>query len=85
MRSIFGILSLLLVLGTVGLLVKKQLASSQQVLPALTLPAPVPAGAESTTTPPVESPQAPSQKIQQQYKQALDAAMQQARPVSDDK
>ena len=80
MRAILGVLSLLLVLAVVGLLVKKQLASTQQALPVS-----VPAGAESTLVPPIGSPQVPSQQIQQQYKQALDAAMQQARPVPDDK
>ena len=80
MRAIFGVLSLLLVLAVVALLVKKQLVPSQQALPE-----PVSVGAESVPTPPVGSPQVPPQHIQQQYKQALDAAMQQARPVPDDK
>ena len=35
MRAIFGVLSLLLVLAVVGLVLKKQLASNQQALPAL--------------------------------------------------
>ena len=85
MRAIFGVLSLLLVLAVVGLLVKKQLASTQQAIPALTLPAPTPAGAEPTPTNPVATVQQQSQQIQQQYKQAIDAAMQQARPVPDEK
>ena len=85
MRSIFGVLSLLLVLAVLGLLVKKQLASNQQAIPGLTLLAPVSSGAESTPTKPVGTVQEQSQQIQQQYKQAIDAAMQQARPVPDDK
>ena len=83
MRAIFGVLSLLLVLAVVGLLVKKQLASAQQAIPALTLP--TPAGAEPTPTNPVATVQQQSQQIQQQYKQAIDAAMQQARPMPDEK
>ena len=85
MRSIFGVLSLLLVLAVAGILVKKQFVSSQQALPALTLPSSTSVGADSTPTPPVGSPQVQSQQVQQQYKQALDAAMQQARPVPDEK
>ena len=77
MRAIFGVLSLLLVLAVVGLLVKKQLVSTQQALPALTLP--------SAPSKPAGTVQEQSQEIQQQYKQALDAAVQQARPVPDDK
>ena len=80
MRAIFGVLSVLLVLAVMALLVKKQLVPSQQALPE-----PVSVGAESVPKPPVGSPQMPPQHIQQQYKQALDAAMQQARPVPDDK
>ena len=90
MRAIFGVLSLLLVLAVVGLLVKKQRASSQQAIPALTLPAPTnsaptPAGAESAPTKPVGTVQQQSQQIQQQYKQAIDAAVEQARPMPDEK
>ena len=90
MRSIFGVLSLLLVLAVVGLLVIKQLASTQQAIPALTLPvptnsAPTPAGAESTSAIPVGPVPQQSQQIQQQYKQAIDAAVQQARPMPDEK
>ena len=85
MRAIFGVLSLLLVLALVGLLVKKQLASTQQAIPALTLPAPTTAGAEAAPTQPVGTVPAQSQQIQQQYKQAMDAAVQQARPMPDEK
>jgi hypothetical protein len=85
MRAIFGVLSLLLVLAVVGLLVKKQLASTQQTIPALTLPAPAPAGAEPAPAKLVGTVQEQSQQIQQQYKQAIDSAMQQARPVPDEK
>lgn len=85
MRAIFGVLSLLLVLAVIGLVVKKQLASNQQAIPALTLPAPTSSGAESTPTKPEGTVQEQSQQVQQQYKQAIDAAMQQARPVPDEK
>ena len=84
MRAIFGVLSLLLVLAVVGLLVKKQLTSTQQALPALTVPAPVSSGAGATPAQPAGTVQQQSQQIQQQYKQAIDAAVQ-ARPVPNDK
>lgn len=85
MRAIFGVLSLLLVLMVVGLLVKKQLAANQQAIPALALPAPASSGTESAPAKPVGTVHEQSQQIQQQYKQAVDAALQQARPVPDDK
>ena len=62
MKALFGVISLLVVLGIVSLLVKKQL----------------PAGS-------AQSPQQQSQQVQQQVKQQVEAAMQQARPASDDK
>ena len=82
MRAIFGVLSLLIVLAVVGVLVKKQLSSTQQAIPALTLPAP---SAGSTDTKPAATVQEQSQQIQQQYKQALEGAMQQARPMPEEK
>ena len=60
MRSIFGVLSLLVALGIVAVVVKKQLATS----PVSAQPAP---GASAGSTP---------QQTQLQFKQALDAAMQ---------
>lgn len=60
MRSIFGVLSLLVALGIVAVVVKKQLATS----PVSVQPAP---GASAGSTP---------QQTQLQFKQALDAAMQ---------
>lgn len=85
MRAIFGVLSLLLVLAIVGLLVKKQLASNQQALPGLTLPSSTSSGPQATSTKAVGTVQEQSQNLQQQYKQAIDAAMQQSRPEPDDK
>jgi len=75
MRGIFSIVGLLVVLAIVGLLVKKQLGS-QVAVPA---PAGMP-GVSSTATPQVQS-----QQIQQQVKQSVEAAMQQARPMPDEK
>ncbi|TAG37080.1 MAG: hypothetical protein EAZ34_00440 [Polaromonas sp.] len=80
MRAIFGVLSVLLVLAVVALLVKKQLSPSQHARPAS-----VSVGTESAPSPAGPPQVPPPQHIQQQYKQALDAAMQQARPVPDDK
>ena len=70
MRSIFLILGLLVTLAIVGVVAKKQLSA----LPSPSLP---PQG-QPLTHP---SPEA----IQQQYKQALDAAMQPARREMDEK
>lgn len=80
MKSIFGVLSLLIVLAVVGTLVKKQLtvtpiSVTPQEAGQVALPASVPPG----------NAQQQSQQIQQQVRQSLDAAMQQARPVPEDK
>ena len=72
---IFGLVGLLLALVIVGLLVKKQFTG----IAAPALPA-VPGAAAAA---PAGTVRDQSQQIQQQVKQALDAAMQQ-RPVPDD-
>ena len=66
MRSIFGLVSLLVALGIVAVVVKKQLTTS----PISAQPG---AGAAVGMTP-----QQTPQQTQQQFKQALDAAMQPA-------
>ena len=81
MRAVFGILGLLLVLVIVGFVARKQLAATRQAVPALAVPAVE--GAPSLAVNPDASVKAQSQQIQQQYRQALDAAMQQARPGPD--
>ena len=79
MRGVFGVVGLVVALAIVGVLAKKQLASTQAVVPSLQVPgaAPVPA--------PTGTVREQSQQVQQQYKQALEAAMQQARPMPDEK
>ena len=70
---ILSLLALVVVLLIVGLLAKKQLAPVPVVLP----------GAEPSASAPAHV-RDQSQQIQQQFKQSLDAAMQQ-RPMPDDK
>ena len=79
MRGVFGMVGLVVALAIVGVLAKKQLASTRSVVPSLQVPdaASVPA--------PTGTVREQSQQVQQQYKQALEAAMQQARPLPDDK
>ena len=79
MRVVFGMVGLVVALAIVGVLVKKQLASTRAVAPSLQIPGVAPASAPTGTV------REQSQQIQQQYKQALDAAMQQARPMPDEK
>lgn len=74
MRVIFGVLSLLVVVAIVGILAKKQLGA--------VAPAAQPAAATAPGTPPVLS-GTPQQQVQQ-YQQAVQGAMQQARPMPDD-
>jgi hypothetical protein len=83
MRAIFGVLGLVLVLGIVGWLAKTQLASTRQAVPPMVVP-----GANSTSTPasaPAATVRDQSQQLQQQIKQSVEAAMQQSRPMPDDK
>ena len=83
MRAIFGVLSLVVVLLVAVVLAKKQLTSTQQAVPILALPALT--GPDGAPIKQGTTPQEQSQQIQQQYKQAIDNAMQQARPMPDDK
>ena len=64
---------LLLARDIVGLLVKKQMAAARAPLPSL-----APAASAPTTV------RAQSQQVQQQVKEAMDAAMQQQRAMPDD-
>jgi hypothetical protein len=72
MRSIFTFLGLLLTLGIVAIVAKKQLAS----VPSVSLVQPA-----SNSASPIQSPQ----EVQQQFKQALDAALQPAKREADEK
>ena len=79
MRAIFGVLSLLIVLAAIAFLAKKQQTPSLlKTVPAdasVILPTPDQGG----------TPQQQSQQIQQQVRESLDRALQQARPMPEDK
>lgn len=82
MRMIFGVLGLLLVVAIIGMLVKKQLGSVNEIR----LPAAPGRAQETTTSIKTEGTvQQQSQQIQQQFKAAAEAAVQQARSMPDDK
>ncbi|MGH8803816.1 MAG: hypothetical protein ACREXN_03645 [Polaromonas sp.] len=80
MRVLLGVLSLLMVVAVIGVLAKKQLATTTSQLPALQTPAIDAAAAVPTGTVKEQSLQ-----VQQQYKQAVESALQQTRPQPDDK
>ncbi|MBS0455066.1 MAG: hypothetical protein JSS14_27530 [Proteobacteria bacterium] len=67
-----GLVGLVIALAIVGLLVKKQLTTS--VAPAVTV--------EGVGT--LSAPAGNPRQVQEQFKQSLDAAMQQPRPMPDD-
>lgn len=71
MRAALGLISLLLVLALVGLLTRKSLPATGAA------PVPAPSGMPA----PVATP-AQAQQVQEQYRKALDQALQQARPAS---
>ena len=75
MRGVFGILGLLVVVLIVGVLVKKQLGSG--VAPAPSITAAVPGG------PPINTSAPPKQQVEQ-FKQAVEGAMQQPRAPADE-
>ena len=70
---VMGLLGLVLALVIVGLLVKKQMAAARAPLQSL-----APAASAPATV------RAQSQQVQQQVKEAMDAAMQQQRAMPDD-
>jgi len=73
MRAIFGVLSLLIVVAIVGMLVRKQVAPGA---------APSSAGTPSET---MARPAGTPQQQVLQYQQAVQGAMQQARPMPEEK
>lgn len=75
MRGIFSIVGLLVTLAIIGLLVKKQLST----------PVAVPATAGMPAVSADAPPQVQSQQAQQQVKQAVEGALQQARPMPEEK
>ncbi len=79
MRAIFSILSLLIVLAIVGVLAKKQLS------PAPVKVAPTDSSVTLPAVPVDTTPQQQSQQIQQQVRQSVENALQQARPLPEDK
>jgi hypothetical protein len=82
MRAIVGVLSLLIVLAIVGVLINKNLSSTNQIK------VPTVAGVTMLLNSQVDinaSAQQQAQQIQQQFKAATEAAMQQPRAMPDDK
>lgn len=82
MRVIFGMVSLVVVLAVVGLLAKKQLVATRSAVPSLAVPAGE--GAPTLKVNPEATVKTQSQQIQQQYKQALESAMQQPHPAPEE-
>ncbi len=82
MRMVFGILGLVLTLAIVGMLVKKQLSAVNAIQ------VPTVAGSAAGGNPGAPNAATVQQQavqIQQQYKASVEAAMQQTRPMPDDK
>lgn len=76
MKALFSVVSLLLVLGIVGLLAKKQLGSVTSPQPVT-----VPEVAGNVNIPAGTAPQA----VPQQFKSAVETTLQQPRPADDSK
>ena len=84
MRAIFSVISLVIVMSVVVMLSKKQLGSIASAPIRQQSSAVVNGSATYPTTSGAEISQAPIPQIEQQIKQSLEAAMQQARSVSDE-
>ncbi len=78
MRIMFGLMGLVVVLAVVGILSKKQLGAVSNITVPQTTEVPM-------TVDPNASVKAQSQQIQNQVKQQLENAMQQARPEAQEK
>ena len=78
MRGVFGLVGLVVALAIVGVLAKKQLASTRTPVPSLQT---APGAVEAASAPTVRD---QSQQIQQQVKQQVEGLLQQTRPMPDD-
>lgn len=76
MKSVFGVLSLLIVVVVIGVLSKRQLVALTGVKP--------PPGTPTDVSLPITTPQQ-SQQMKNEIRQSLENTMQQARPEVDDK
>jgi hypothetical protein len=83
MKGVFGLVGLLVALAIAGVVVKKQLAATRQAVPALA-PAVALPDAAGTPAAPAATVREQSQQVQQQFRQAVESGMQQARPMPDD-
>lgn len=81
MRGIFGLLGLVVTLALIGLLVRKQLAALPAPAPLPGLQQPAASGASGAGA---LTPQARSQAVQQQYREAVSGALQAPRPMPDE-
>lgn len=84
MRTIFGVMSMLIVLVVIGVLAKKQLAALSTAPVGQQHPALVDPSIALPVTLPGTTPQVQSQQIQQHIKQSVEAAMQHPRPMPGD-
>lgn len=82
MRAVLGMASVLIVLAIVAVMAKNHLVATRQAVPASALPAVE--GAPTLTVNPDASVKGQSQQIQQQYKQALESALQTPRSTPGD-
>ena len=85
MRVMFGLVGLLITLAIVGVLVRQQMKTTHSPTPTLQTPASADLATQTDTAAvPASSTAAQnSQQIQQQFKRALDQAVQ-TRPMPDD-
>ena len=85
MRMVFGILGLVITLAIVGMLTKKQLSAVNAIQVPTVAGSSGNAADGNTATSNAATVQQQAVQIQQQYKAAAEAAMQQTRPMPDDK
>lgn len=81
MRGMLTLAGLLVALGVASVLVRKQMVATRTPVPSLQLPAKAATGNAASAS---DSALQQSQQMQQQYKQAIEGAIQ-ARQMPDDK
>ena len=85
MRAFSSLLGLLIALAVAALVIKKQLDATQHAIPVPEVPASALVGSEKPDGKPEVAGQPPTQKILQHYREAVEGALQQARPLPDDR
>ena len=85
MRAFFSLLGVLIALAIAALVIKKQLDATQHAIPVPEVPASAAFSSNTLNGKPGLAGQPPTQQILQHYREAVEGALQQVRPLPEDK